>query len=157
MIFCSGHTGFFLRTHVLFFWATLMNCRSVYYISHMYDNFQPPNHASQPILETHFGGHMSYFGATATAVWISGDISSGFQSQSGFCFICLFCRGECNVHSLRSTSSATCADLLTASIAASNFPRCISRGRTWLRFELTITWTEEECATIVPATWLRLH
>ena len=31
--------------------------------------------------------HMSYFGATGTPVCISGDVSSGFQSQSGFCLI----------------------------------------------------------------------
>ena len=35
--------------------------------------------------------------------WISGDMSSEFQSQSGFCLI----RVECNVHSLRSTSGLT--------------------------------------------------
>ena len=32
-------------------------------------------------------GHMSYFWATGTLFWISGDVSSGFQSQSGFCLI----------------------------------------------------------------------
>ena len=31
-----------------------------------------------------FGGHMSFFWALS---WISGDVSSGFQSQSGFCLI----------------------------------------------------------------------
>ena len=31
-----------------------------------------------------FGGHMSFFGATGTPVLDSGDVSSGFQSQSGF-------------------------------------------------------------------------
>ena len=36
--------------------------------------------------------------------WISGDVSSGFQSQSGFCLIH---GGECNVHFPRSTSGAT--------------------------------------------------
>ena len=60
--------------------------------------------------------------------WSSGDISSGFQSQSGFCLI-NFCRGKCNVHSLRSTSGATPADLLTAGMAVIGFPTCISRGR----------------------------
>ena len=30
---------------------------------------------------------MSYFGATGTLFWISGDVSSGFQSQSGFCLV----------------------------------------------------------------------
>ena len=59
--------------------------------------------------------------------WVSGDISSGFESHSGFCFICLFCGGECNIHSLRSTSGATPADLLTTSIAASHFPTCINQ------------------------------
>ena len=41
--------------------------------------------------------------------WISGDVSSGFQHDSGFCLIS-FCRGKCNVLSLRSTSweSALC-------------------------------------------------
>ena len=48
--------------------------------------------------------------------WISGDLSSGFQSQSGFCLIHFFCGGNCNVHSQRSTSGATCADLLAASM-----------------------------------------
>ena len=46
--------------------------------------------------------------------WISGNISSGFQSQSGFCLIRYFCGGECNVHSPRFTSGATLADLLAA-------------------------------------------
>ena len=39
-----------------------------------------------------------------------------------------FLQGECNVHSLRSTSSATYADLLVANSAASHFPTCIRRG-----------------------------
>ena len=34
----------------------------------------------------------------------------GFKARVGF-----FCIGECNVHSLRSTSGATCADLLVVS------------------------------------------
>ena len=60
-------------------------------------------------------------GPLVALFWISGDVSSGFQSQSGFCLIC-FCEGECNVHSLRSTSRATPADFLTASITADHFP-----------------------------------
>ena len=36
------------------------------------------------------------FGANGTLLWISGDVSSGVQSQSGFCLICL-CRGKYNV------------------------------------------------------------
>ena len=36
-----------------------------------------------------------------------------------FLVMSLFCRGECNVHSLRSTSGATHADLLVASVQQS--------------------------------------
>ena len=64
--------------------------------------------------------------------WISDDVSSVFQSQSGLYLICFFCWEECNVHSLRSIFGATCANLLVATIAAGHFPTCISRGRTWL-------------------------
>ena len=49
--------------------------------------------------------------------WISSDISSGFQSQSRLPY--LHCGGKCNVCSLRSTSGAIPADLLTVSMAAS--------------------------------------
>ena len=37
---------------------------------------------------------MSFFGATGTLFWISGDVSSGFQSQSGFCLICYFVEAD---------------------------------------------------------------
>ena len=56
---------------------------------------------------------MSFFGPLILLFWISGDVSSGVQSQSGFCLI-RFLRSECNVHSPRSTSDATHADLLAA-------------------------------------------
>ena len=49
--------------------------------------------------------------------WISSDVFSGFQSQDRLPY--LHCRGKCNVCSLRSTSGATPADLLTASMATS--------------------------------------
>ena len=55
-----------------------------------------------------------FLGPLVPLFWISGDISSGFQSQSGFCLIRYFCGGECNVHSPRFTSGATLADLLAA-------------------------------------------
>ena len=74
--------------------------------------------------------------------WISGDVSSVFQSQSGFCLI-HFCRGKCNVHSLRFTSGATPAHLLTVGMATSHFPTCISRGRSWFGIKWAITHTEE--------------
>ena len=54
--------------------------------------------------------------------WISADVSSEFQSQSGFCLIHVFCGGECNVHFLRSFSGTTPADLLAARTAASSLP-----------------------------------
>ena len=43
-----------------------------------------------------------------------GDVSSGFQSQSVLPYS--HCAGECNVCSPRSTSGATLADLLAASV-----------------------------------------
>ena len=55
-----------------------------------------------------------FLGPLVPLFWISGDVSSGFQSQSGFCLICYFCGGECNVHSPRLTSGATLTDLLVA-------------------------------------------
>ena len=57
---------------------------------------------------------MSFLGPLIPLFWISGDVSSGFHSQSGFCLIRYFCRGEYNVHSPRFTSGATLADLLAA-------------------------------------------
>ena len=57
---------------------------------------------------------------------------------------------------MRSTSGATLADLLMASIVACHFPTCISRGETWLGFEWAVTRTEDECANIVPATRLEM-
>ena len=58
--------------------------------------------------------HVLFLGPLVPLFWISGDVSSGFQSQSGFCLIRYFCGGECNVHSPRFTSGATLADLLAA-------------------------------------------
>ena len=51
--------------------------------------------------------------------WTSGDVSSGFQSQSGFCLIRTWQRRTSSItRSLRFTSGATPADLLAASMAA---------------------------------------
>ena len=57
----------------------------------------------------HFGGPL------VPLFWIFGGIFSGFQNQSGFCLIYFFGRGECNIHSPRSTSGATHAKLFEAS------------------------------------------
>ena len=76
----------------------------------------------------------------------------GFKARVGSAFFTFFFGGKCNVHSPRFTSGATCADHLVAGIAANHFPTGIGRGGTWLGFEQAITRTEDECATIVPAT-----
>ena len=63
-----------------------------------------------------------FWGPLVPLFWISGDVSSGFQSQSGFCLIRYFCGGECNVHSPRFTSGATLADLLAAGTQLVTYP-----------------------------------
>ena len=99
-----------------------------------------------------------FCGPLVPLFWISGDISSGFQSQSGFYFIDFFCGGKCNVHSLRFTSSATCANLLAAGMQSITSPHaCAYYGGTWLGFKRAIARTEDERPTIVPATRLFFH
>ena len=68
-----------------------------------------------------------FLGPLVPLFWISGDVSSGFQSQSGFCLIGYFCIGECNIHSLRFTSGATLADLLAASTQLVTSPLHVQR------------------------------
>ena len=79
----------------------------------------------------------SILGLLVPMFWIFDNVSPGLQGQSGFCLIC-FCEGKCNVHYLRSTSDVTPANpanLLTPSIGADHFPKCISRDGSWLGFE----------------------
>ena len=102
-----------------------------------------------------FCGHMSLLGATDPCFVFLMTSLLGFKARQGFCLIHFFCRGECNVHSPRFTSGATCADLFKAGSTASYFPTCISRGRTWLGFKQAITRTKHKSATIVPATRLK--
>ena len=66
------------------------------------------------------------FGPLVPLFCISSHDSSGFQSQSGLPYS--HCRGKCNVHSLKSTSGATPADLLMAGIAASPVHTDCCRG-----------------------------
>ena len=54
-------------------------------------------------------------------------MSSGFQSLSGLPY--LHCRGECNVHSPRSTSGATLADLLAAGAQPVLSPHTVAEVR----------------------------
>ena len=57
---------------------------------------------------------MSFVGATGTPVLDFLVMSPlGFKARVGFALFA-FCRGECNVHSQRSTSGATLPDLLAA-------------------------------------------
>ena len=51
----------------------------------------------------------------------------GFKARVGSALFA-FCGGECNIHSPRSTSGATHADLLVAGIAASPVPTYCCRG-----------------------------
>ena len=72
-----------------------------------------------------FGGHMSFLGGHWYPCFGFLVMSSlGFKARVGSALFA-FCGGECNVHSSRSTSGATCANLLTAG-TASHFPTCIS-------------------------------
>ena len=71
----------------------------------------------QFLLDTHvlFWGHWCHcFGFLVTS-------PLGFKVRVGAALFA-FCRGECNVHPLRSTSDATLADLLAASTQPITFP-----------------------------------
>ena len=60
-----------------------------------------------------------FVGPLMPLFWTSGDVSSGFQSQSGFCLIRTWRRRTSSItRSLRFTSGATPANLLAASMAA---------------------------------------
>ena len=63
----------------------------------------------------------SFVGPLIPLFRTSGDISSGFQRQSGFCLIWT-CGGVHNIRSLRFTSGATHLLVYNASIAASRLP-----------------------------------
>ena len=97
-----------------------------------------------------------FWGPLVPLFWISGDVSSGFQSQSGFCLIRYFCGGKCNVHSPRFTSGVTLADFLAAGTQPVTSPHACAEVGTWLRFERATARTEDERATIVSATRLMM-
>ena len=61
-----------------------------------------------------------FCGATDTQFWTSGDVSSGFQSQSGQPYSC-FDGGIHVTCSIRFTSGVTPADLLVACMVAKPF------------------------------------
>ena len=66
----------------------------------------PANLSGYCFFKSFWRTHVLFWGPLVPLFWISSDVASGFQSQSGFCLICI-CRGEYNVHSLISTSDAT--------------------------------------------------
>ena len=68
-----------------------------------------------------------FWGQLVPLFWISGDVSSGFQSQSGLPYS--HCGGERNVRSPRSTSCATLANLFAAGAQPVLSPHTVaSRG-----------------------------
>ena len=83
-----------------------------------------------------FGWHMSFLTATGTRVldfwWCLLWVSKPKWVLPNL----LFCRGECYVHLPRSTSGATCADLLTAGIAAGHFLTCIRTSVYLLKLDI---------------------
>ena len=73
-----------------------------------------------------------FVGPLIPLFWTSGDVSSGFQSQSGFCLIRTWRRRTSNVtHSLRFISGATTADLLAASMATEPISSTYLRRHWW--------------------------
>ena len=71
--------------------------------------------------------HVLFLGPLVPLFWISGDVSSGFQSQSGLPYS--HCGGKHNVRSPRSTSGATLADLLAAGIQPVLSPHTVAEVR----------------------------
>ena len=89
------------------------------------------------------------FGPLVPLFWISGDISSGFQSQSGFCLIPI---AEANVMYIPWDPPLVLhlpTSWQPASQAVTSLHASAEVGR-------AITCTEDKCAMIVPATWLCL-
>ena len=70
----------------------------------------------------------------------------GFKDRVGSALF-TFCRGKCNVDSLRSTSGDRHADLLVAVIAVSHFPTCLCRGGTQIRMDTRCT--RYHCARVI--------
>ena len=68
-----------------------------------------------------------FLGPLVPLFWISGDVSSGFQSQSGLPYS--HCGGKHNVRSPRSTSGATLADLLAAGTQPVLSPHTVAEVR----------------------------
>ena len=68
-----------------------------------------------------------FLGPLVPLFWISGDVSSGFQSQSGLPYS--HCRSNRNVRSPRSTSGATLADLLAAGAQPVLSPHTVAEVR----------------------------
>ena len=66
---------------------------------------------------------MSFFGALAPLFWISGNVSSGFESQSGFWVIRV---AEANIMYIPRPLALHIANLLTAQ----NYLKYVYRGKT---------------------------
>ena len=70
---------------------------------------------------------MCFLGPLVPLFWISDDVSSGFQSQSGLPYS--HCGGKHNICSLRSTSGATLANLLAAGAQSVLSPHTVAEVR----------------------------
>ena len=77
-----------------------------------------------------------FSGPLVPLFWISGNISSRLQSQSGLPY--LHCGGKRNVRSPRSTSGATLANLLAADAQPVLSPHTVAEVRL-LGFELVLS------------------
>ena len=80
----------------------------------------------------------------------------GFKARVGSALFAIF--AEANVMYIPQDSPLVLplADLLAAGAQPVTSPTCMCRGGTWLRFERATARTEDERATIVPATRLSL-
>ena len=94
---------------------------------------------------------MSFWG-THCYPWFGFLLTSPVGFKARVCSaLFTFCRGECSVHFMRSTSGNTHAHLLVAGIAVSQFPTCIRRGldlaQIWTGNHPDRTWTCYHCAS----------
>ena len=122
------------RTHTHIKWCQYIPLCMRYWMLLVHNSYGP----SLPTCDFFFFKFLAdtcpFLGPLVPLFWISGDVSSGFQSQSGFCLLCYFCGGECNVHSPRFTSGATVADLLAAGAQPVTSPHAcaeVGLGSVW--------------------------
>ena len=91
-----------------------------------------------------------FLGPLIPLFWISGDIFSWFESQSGFCLICFF--AEANVmHIPRDLSLVLHMPTSWWPVHSWSLPNMHVQRWDLLGFKQAITQTEYKCTTTVPA------